>query len=377
MGSIIAIFVVLLNFINAIIKNNAKSIAYLMLILLLLVMSFSYNNADFESYRDLYEGTRFFNYDFDPYGANWFGYSSDYGFTILSKIFLELGIEYEVFRFFFMAVGLLLMYLSVRKFVENLSGFYLVYFFFPFFMDVIQIRNFLIASILTYALTFLMENNRYSKIKYIVCLVIAISIHKIAIVYLPFAFIFNLSKNNVFRKIYFMLIGIALLMPLYGGFLKENLGFLGEVAQYEYASQLDLYTHTEMNYGYLVYWFYTVCVILIMKYIFKKFHYAKASIEITTYMNVIYQMCLYMCLFLPLFAINGEFSRILRNVLPSIYIVVILALEKIKNGNSKKIILLCFGLTIIFYAYFDLYRTQISIESILEDNYLFNLINYY
>jgi hypothetical protein len=119
---------------------------------------------------------------------------TDPGFMFIIQLLKFFGIEN--FQFVMILLGLLIIvtFLRFSVKIKNMNFIILLYFVFPFIMDIIQIRNTFMAMIFINALLFYSENK---KIVAIILAIIAASFHILAVVFIVlFIFLELYTKKN-------------------------------------------------------------------------------------------------------------------------------------------------------------------------------------
>ena len=179
--SFISIILILCCFI----RKNSKILFYITFFWMWILFTFSYDKADDLMYQNLYAGNL----------VN----KVEIGFTFLCDFFHnKLNIPFRLFLGIYGAIGLALVGATIYKYSNNKSFATACYFIFPFIFDAIQIRNFMAMSILIFAFRFLIRNNRFDWLKYLMINVIAISIHSFSIIGLLFLTFNWISKRKLF-----------------------------------------------------------------------------------------------------------------------------------------------------------------------------------
>jgi hypothetical protein len=152
-------------------KNNG--FFYLITFTLFVLISFNYDNADYLSYQILFENANFFNIS-----------NYDLGFFYLIQFFKMFGFSYS--QFFFIISSTLIILLARRIYVysKNPSLVLLLYGIFPFFYDIVQIRNLIVLVFLVYSIKYLMVLNFKNFFVFVSIIILASLFHIIALIYL-------------------------------------------------------------------------------------------------------------------------------------------------------------------------------------------------
>lgn len=355
-------FIYFLNIINSIKKRKSKILIFAFIVLLLILMGGNTKNPDYYSYEILY-----YNYGNVV--------SADFGYRILCAIFRNLGINYEGFRIIISLIGFYLINITIKKYSANKIFVYLLYAIYPFLLDVVQIRNFLMTSIVIYAMSYLVKKSGKSTIKYILFILIASSIHITALVYLPIALILYLDKNIFFKLFIFYIIIIGIL----AGINKDIL----EIIANKIINALDLddsrfimYSSIKTQYGYLLYWslqFLTYAIIKSSKSICNKNKLVDEHKN--KFVDLVYVINLYLLIFLPFYVFEITYHRFARNMMILNYIVYTITYQSIVNNKYKKLIYLSFIILLVLMHFaLDIFIPQFDniIKPIFEFNWILN-----
>lgn len=285
-------------------QKREVCIATILLTILIVLMGGNSDNIDYTIYYNMYNST-FFN--------------KDIGFGALINISKFIGLDINYFRLMISIIGLLLIHKSLIKVTsQKYYFFYLIYFIYPFLFDVVQVRNFLAMSIFIFATTFLIENRLKNKLIYILLIICAASIQKVALVYLLVILVIDFEGN---KKIYkYGLLFIIVFSIILGLNKSLTLNFITSLAG-RYTSVLtgvDNYLSVNTNYGWIISWFQQIMNFFIIAQIKKCSNLESCVItnEQKRYIKLIYNINLLMFVFLPLYVLDENFTRIFRNVMP-------------------------------------------------------------
>jgi hypothetical protein len=339
-------------------KNKNSIFLFLLIIFLVTIMGGNSNNPDYDNYEIYY-----YNY------GNVF--APDIGFRFVNIFFRTLGFSYNLYRLMVSILGFYFIYLAARKYAYNSFLVFILFAIYPFLLDVVQIRNFLMYSIVAYAIIFL-EEKKY--LKYFFWIVIASSIHVSAIIYLPIVIFSNLKKN-IFLKAYllfFIIIGIfiGLNRDLLESITTTIFNFL-----LQFGNRFESYSSIKTRFGYLLYWLIHLSIFLVLRWS-KKIVFSDTfliSKKNKNYVQLVYNLNLYVMLFLPLYVLEITYFRFTRNILFLNYIVFSLAFSSIKNNLSKKILFITIVFVLSFvYFYVSIYGPHLEdiIKLVFEYNWI-------
>ena len=308
-------------------------------------------------------------------------FSKDVGFGLVIWIFKYFKIPYIYLKLAVAAIGLILINKTVEKYVNDSKLYYVLYFIYPFVFDVVQVRNFLAMSIFIYAIPCLLDNSKKANVKYILLILLASSMQKTALVYIPIAFIKNLSFNkrkNLFLNIVIITsIVIGICRPLLYNFTEMLMAYLSD-ALTGLEKQLDIIT----NWGWILDWSVQFCNFILIKLVKDKIsneegEHKKEISEKVKLIECVFVINYYLFAFLPLYVITPTFNRIMRNILPLNFLCYNIFIENIISKKSKvlftyiTVIYTCF-MFFIYIVYSGPYWDTI-LKMIFTHNWIFNL----
>ena len=121
--------------------RNSRPLSIAIILFMWITYGWSSGNADFGVYSEAYYGV-------DNGGLN-------IGFRFLYAIFSGMGASYRVFLIVFSLVFLAILYFAVDRMTDNVAFVLGMYLFFPYALDVVQIKNFAVVVFLSLATSFL------------------------------------------------------------------------------------------------------------------------------------------------------------------------------------------------------------------------------
>ncbi|MED4447568.1 MAG: EpsG family protein [Bacillota bacterium] len=311
---------------------------------------------------------------------------SDYGYMLLVKFFNLLGFEYAGFRMITSIFGILLIHQTVKKFIKNHSPFYLLYFIYPFFIDIVQVRNFLVMAIFIFSIPFLLSNKKIDMIKYIVLMLLASTIQLTGLVYLPIVFLVRLRKSAFIRLILvitiILLVIISLYRPLLNGLSNIIISNFGG-----FDDRIADYSHIQTNFGFLLLWSLQIINFLLIVWanrIYKRNNdICKSDGELrnlaetnginSKFMILTLWINIFAFVFLPFYVFQITFSRFLRNIVP-INLLAFLVVEQILKKRGKKNTLFRLSYLsyhiLLFWIDINLLYPNIEMINFFKDNWL-------
>lgn len=366
-----------LQFLFAFMKKHDKTIAMFILLLMWLFFWGNTMNPDYEGYSNLYSKIQ--------NGVPMLGKTSmEPGFILMMKLSSLFGLNYRGFLILTTLCCYLLIHSIVRLYGKNYSYVYLLYLIYPYLIDVIQIRNFIAMSILIYSVRYLINDELYSKIKYIVLLLIAASIHRMFIIYLPMMLIRS-EKQNTF--IYYLaicsiLFSIIFLLndkniPILGPHVEE---FIGRIGNGRYL----VYLKNKTNWGWILFCYLQISSfvmilfskILYQRYIITSFD-SKYNDITNKFINLMYYANLSLFIYMPLLILNVNCTRIIRNILILNYIVFSIVSSIIRDSDIKmlyNIFTIIYALP--FFVILVIPQTEDIILSVICNNIIYSILQF-
>lgn len=182
-----------------------------------LIISLCYSWVDIDIYEDEFYTSAFYG---------WYIFDEDivlkevrqFGFFYINKLFMELGFSFGEMRFISSTIMFLTVIYLIRKITVRWQYVVVLYAVYPFVLDLIQTRNFIIEIFLTLAIyMYAKEENRIKRVvKYVCTIVAGMSFHTMALIYLPALLT---SRVNKIKNILFMM---AFLSPFFARFIIDN-----------------------------------------------------------------------------------------------------------------------------------------------------------
>lgn len=347
----LGIILLYLNLLFALNKKHSKILTILLIIFLWVLFWGNYQNPDYNNYLRSYNEIAFLDAPIINHSG------SEFGFRFLMKLGSLFNISYNGFIMIISAMGFMLIYSTVTKFTENLNYVFLLYFLTPFFLDVVQVRNFLAMAILIFSTRYLFYEDTKNNIKFLISILLATTIHYSAILYLPMVFINKTDKKKIVKFI----VLISIVLSISTLFLDKNI--LPVIAGLAYKisnnKKIVKWFESRTRYGYILF-FAMHFINFLMISITKK--YANNNLEnkdglqgydkneINNYykfVELVYWINVYAFAFFPFYIIASTFTRLMRNLLLLNYIAFSITSDSFKHGDYKKIL---FNLEIFTYV---------------------------
>lgn len=313
-------------------NKKIKKIGNIPILLGYLIYIFNKKNFDYPNYVLMFEAL--------PSNK----YNIEIGFLYLMKFFKYFYNSYDSVIFF---VGTLFFYnyfFSKKNNYRMNSVIFCLYSIYYFIFDINQIRNLVMITLIYMALNKGFKNNK----KYFILNLMAITFHKLGIIYLLFGFLKKIEFKK-FCKI--IILGVGLSFLSLEMFKYFSLNFYPEKSKF--------YFSLKPNYGVLVFYI-MIALDLFIIYLAKGFK--ENSFKEETYLK----FYLFMILFLPISALSLEIvGRVYRNTFLIKCIFLTMKMRRISLMNRYVIfILLLINTTIPLVI--DYYKNSYFVISLLQ-----------
>lgn len=323
MINVIVIIFILVNIIGIIIKKNNIIIDYLSLLFFIFIGTSSINYADYNNYLFMYNNNEVIE---------------QLGLKVTMKVGEILFLTYNQYLIGIFILCYMMIFYVIKKLAPNRSMIYLLYFIYPYFLDVIQIKNFIAESFLIFSVGILILNK--GKINSFFIYLYSLVFHEAFILYLPYWFVRkrSLKRLIIFSFIFFTMIFITFYLKF--EILEKLMFFLPEWQIRNYTVQIAKIGWI-IPLGYQLFSFYLIKVMLngISQIPSNRYNILKSLDKFLTYSLI----------FLGLYYINGTFERLYRNLWIFNYIVA--SNYYIYSRDKGKIVLLFLWILLVGYYY--------------------------
>lgn len=365
MGYIITCFIIIVNLLGTTVKKNSKIIICLSIIAMWVLFGWNNNNPDYVNY------FRSYNVIYFSDGLTLTG--RDIGFKLLMNISSLIGLDYKGFLIITSIVGILLIHSTVKKYSTNSSFVYLLYFIYPFFLDVVQVRNFLMMAIIIYSIRFLLQDSKYSNLKYFLFNIVAVLMHSAAILYLPLLFIKKNNKNNLLKGVVLFSFLFSIIIFLNG----NEIPFIKDIMRLFIDNQYIIsWFDKKTEYGFLLFWgmhFLSFFMIRASRNLVLTNSDILDPIHIK-FVNITYWVFVIGFIWFPFYMVSIEFTRLMRNLFLLNYISFTITNKALSQSRIESKVIyntfvfaytLCFFIIQIYSPHFE----DVFVK-ILENNYL-------
>lgn len=311
MGYLIAISMLFFNIVESFKKKKIKLISIFCILIFILIYGANNYNPDYFNYLDMYNQVK----------AVGIGTSRgrDIGYKLLMYVAIKLGFQFQTFLIILSVLCFLVLSEIIKKYSYNNNYVYLLYFIYPFLLDVVQVRNFLLMCIVTYSVHILVEEKKHSKIRFLILMLLALTIHSSAILYFPLILI-KLEKKDIVIKVMTIYMLLFCLVMIING---NRIPFIQEIISL-FTDNLYVISWFEnaTNFGYLLFWAIHIFCFLLIKWSRKLI---ENRIEIKEhidykFINYTYWIIFVGFIWFPFYMVSIEFTRIIRNLFILIYI---------------------------------------------------------
>lgn len=335
-----------------------KWVFFIMFIFMWILFGWNYNNADYSNYKDVY--------NYIGANGNYLGIEPGYVFTC--KLGNLIGLNYNNFLIVYSLIGLILIANSIKKYTKNYIGVFILYFIYPFFLDIVQTRNFMAMSIIIYSIRYLIDYKKYNWIKYGCLVLIASSFHITALFYFSFLLIY--IKNN--KKL--MIIAI-----IFNGILLVTESFMPIILSriVKHKSYNIYFTQGTQIYTKVAFIIYLAMNLLLAYYSYKSIKINKRNNYQVNFAEIMMKINIIILIVYPFLCIDVDFVRLYRNILPlnyALFLMIKVDGKFIKKGDKilYNLILIIFVLISSYaFIYFQNYKSVV--QPIFKYNKIFNM----
>lgn len=163
--------------------NKSKLVTIMFLAYFWILMGLNTNSPDYLSYERYYLYTNQVNVE--------------WGFALLCNLMRNMGLTYFQFRMVFAAFYSILTVATAKRLTSHVNYVLAMFLLLPFIINVSGIRYALAAMIVCYGIPYLMPDYKHGNLKYIICVVIASSIHVSSLFFL--VYLFAKKKYRIFQ----------------------------------------------------------------------------------------------------------------------------------------------------------------------------------
>lgn len=255
--------------------------------------------------------------------------SGEQGFFALERFFSSLNFSFYEFYMVCHVACLMIVYLSIK--LASLDGLkcLALYAFYPFLLDVIQIRNamFMALALLAFVICSRCKNRIIECLVWVSFIALACSMHFAAYAYVPAVFFW--CYKHRFEKIPLVMFFVTSFLILIDG------SSLAQIMQNVFSfletdnSKYDGYMEKRSSLGGFLMMFESCLMIYVVWFARRKisdlnlvfYDYAESKISVMKFVDNAYGFLLYSSIFWPLYVISSTFCRLMQNQLVIVYVV--------------------------------------------------------
>lgn len=319
------------NYTLAVFDKKKKIIFCALIIFMGYIFSHNLYRADASNYINVFQ-----MYVKEPLLAPRF--KMEYGYQCLVWLISRFTMDSRIMFGTVFLLGQFFIWRTVKYFQINSNFVIGLYFIYPFFLDVVNIRNYLAMTIIIYSFRYLVEKK---KLKFIFWVILASSIHLTAWLYLPFLII---DKIKIGRKEMVYFTGVCMT----AAFFIRFLGVFSSIPIVRVTKIADYLVNRGTGFGFLIAWFCQGMNFIFLIRLTNKIRKYSSLSEIeerTVYL--VRKINVYMIILLPMYMINILFERLHRNIFILNYIVFYIFYKR-QEKESKRLYLALFILLAIF-----------------------------
>lgn len=370
MSAIVTMFAVGINTCFSFGKKHSRFFALLLITIMWILFAGNTKNPDQINYITTYKlsSNMQITLDFTK---------SEPGFYFINKFFSILSNNYNVFLFEIVFICFLLIDNTVKRYTNNCNYVFICYFFYSFFLDVVQVRSFIAMSIIIFAIKYLIEDKKGNKFKFLIFLFIAGIIHYSAFLYVVLIFI---KKNNK-QKLVKGIIYIAFFLSILTIINNNKIPFLSTIMMDTeiISDKISNWFSNSARFGFLIKWFEQTVIfftiILTKRITEKNINTFKRNNEKTMiYCDTIYWINFCMFILFPFYIVTASFWRLMRSIIFLNYIAYANCSDSFNNKSKEKIVYnIAIILMIIFLFFFEIIYPYngVILKNIFEYNLIF------
>ena len=342
------------------IDRKVKTIVILGIIssCLWIIYAFNTDNADYAAYAKWYMLT----------GSGGRQDRFEIGYTLFMVYANKLGLNFQQFLMIYSGIGIFLIAQSLYRYCNYPSFAMLLYFLYPFFFDIVQIRNFMAEAIIFFALRYLEKFNIKNLAIFLLLVLLACTFHKTAIVSLMYLFGYFKDYTLTLRiSLYVTLAGILIFLFIPLGKITTLLMDFVAVEYLEEGSSIGKVM------GYVMISIVIICAI----YYFYYRKNRKSRMEEKNFLIFIVPVLIFFCV---LIGLSSQAYRFFRNMMLIVYVAILnIGVEingKIIKFNSYQLFLTVVAIGVAIFLFgrqlswiAPLYETVT--EPIIKSNSLF------
>lgn len=343
--------------------HKTKVSGILMFIVVVVLMSNQTNLADISNYRIRYA----------QYQSGWSFGDAQWAMSLYSYVCNLLHLDFFWYRASLILLGMLLIYLALKRLQISSFPFAICYIVFPMIIDAVQLKNFIAMAFIFLAFTFLTEEGAIALIKSLALLFLAAGFHIVAYFYFPFVLFYYIANTEKKRR---YATGIIILFSLILSNQSLSNIVLGNILSNfddSIVQRTSKFFLSRVNLGWIVYVISVLVMFTIMRYICTRYEQKKNDVDNKKYdfIKLAYLCAIFSFSFVPFFFLRQDFSRLIRNFIPIYHSAFILALsdsysdengvQKVISGDTRTLLIIGYSVFLFYSFYWDIsiYRDSV------------------
>ena len=319
-------------------------------------MGFSTGHADYINYESYY----------DRVSSGIDVMAVEPGFLYLMKLSSTAGLNFIWFQALFSLLGFALIISTLKRYSSLKVVLLFAYLCYPFFLDITQMRQFMVSAIVVFAVRFLEKFSWKNLVLYVTCIALGTTIHISSLIYL----VLLLSYISEGKKLFGYSLVITAILFIGGSMLLSSdlyqavLGLRENDISYESGMQgVQLFLYIL---------FYSMLIVLCVA-IHRESSRLKGGIG---ELEFLYRVALCTMMFIPFILLDFQFTRFFRTTIIVLYLYILAESSKLKTDKKRLypliLLVLVIGVGLRLFGPGSGYYTTLTMP-ILHSNYLFNL----
>lgn len=349
----LSLCLIYLNVVGTMIRDKMRSTQLMLLGFMWILFWGNYENADYIGYLS--------NYGIIKYISIW-ELRYEFLFSLMMKLSASIGLTYTQFLSVISFIGLTLVGYTIFKFSNNAKLVLVLYFVYPFLLDIVQIRTFLSVALVFFSMSILASERDHRVLKYLVGVIAASFIHTSAapMALLPIVLLMN------GKMLFFITSAVSLMssvMAITGSF-SEAIGIL-------VGSDKVGYLMTKTRYGWVL--LISIQSLFFLLVVYSRILIAgKWSKREASFYDIVLKINILMIALFPFYFINSNFFRVYRFILLPNYVVYSYAFAK-TNKRFVLLVALLFFVGAVAFWHVYLVSGENVFHPIMEKNMLFEI----
>lgn len=245
-----------------------------------------------------------FNPDTLSYERMYVGNSGKHeiGFMIICQFGYMAEMTYQEFRIVIYSIILFLLLFFAKRMKADCLWIFLMYFIYPLFLDGIQIRSALAYAIALIGIMALYSKNEFSVIKFLIPIILAASMHYMAIFYVIFLFVkIKVNRKSLRNIMGGLAFALLIFLYVYPTIVIDIVSFSSDKVRDNFANHAGIGVVVPIFLHILGFYLYEKLYIKLIN----------AGMQDEKF-NIHYKINIFMLLLIPFYAFSMNFFRIYR-----------------------------------------------------------------